>query len=288
MRAAGRGRGRREDLIAPVRAPDRLQRRDPEVLQILRDQPAVVLFRLAQDLLRDPALIKRVPAAFRDGLQRSGQIRIFQHVPGFRRPAVRQVDLPAVSVGLQLFRVQRDVRGEQGRDDKAFPGQGDGRRHHGPAVQRAVMFQRIEQAGHVAGHGCRGCGIDVAQIFIVVRSLPAFGRIPSEVSFVHIRTCRSGRLFPEIQKDVFACLCRADQEESSSADAAGVRFADAQGKSHGDGCVHRVAAGSQDLFADLGRFGSAGGDDAPFRGAGSAGMFHMAVFVERPESRDHE
>ena len=90
-----------------------------------------------------------------------------------------------------------------------------------------------------------------------------------------------------VEEDVLSGLSQMQQQKASAADPGSVRLADAERKSRCDGCVDGVSARREDLFSDRGRLRSARGDDASLCSAGPASVYHIAVPVERSETRGH-
>ena len=109
VHTAGRGRRRGNDLIPPIGGSHRGQHTDVELLQIGVGHDAAGLLYLPDDTVGNVTLVKSIPAALGDFVQRVGKIGIADLAAHGIGLAVLQIDFPAIAVLLQLLLVGVDI-----------------------------------------------------------------------------------------------------------------------------------------------------------------------------------
>ena len=240
--AAGGGRPHRVHLVAPVRGAHRLALDGPVLGQVLLvDQPPV--FReLLSDELGGFSLVEARRSVLLDPLERLGKVVLDEALPDpvlFRRIALGEVFLCCGKLGeVPVGAIQ--VRGEGVGQRKALTGEAESRGHDRFAVERAVLVEGFQEAGHGAGHA----GGEVAPPAALADGI-AVG------IEVHVLCGAAGGVLAVVDGRDRA-VGHADHHEAAPADVAGPGVHDGQGKAGGHGRVHGVAAFLEHLDARRG------------------------------------
>ena len=240
--ATGGGRRHGDDLVAAVVAAYWLAFDGAVVAQVFSGHRATCVFDGGDDFFGGFALVEAVAALFGDAAQGGGEFGLFQGFAGLQRRAVCvEEDFGgawpfAHSLGKPLQRV-----GETVADGKAFFGEFDGGRKDLFARHRAVFFEGKQQA--IDGTGdANGEAVVARALFVGV----AF--------FVEIHIAEGGfrRFFAVINGDGFVFLGVVDEHEAATADVAGARQGNGEGKADGHARINGVTALLQDVAANGG------------------------------------
>jgi hypothetical protein len=195
-----------------------------------------------EDRLGNGARIERLGAVLGDQPQRLGLLRQRDAVADLHLAAAqesfpdeREPLLPRWIVAIRLDLLGGDARVLLVHEEPLL-GQPDGRREDGLAVERAVVFQRVEEPRDAAGHadGGRPARRRLSKPAIALESLEVVGP-------VH----RSRRGLTVVQRDRARAEARVaievDHHESAAPDPAGGGPRDGKGERSGDGRIDGIA-----------------------------------------------
>ena len=242
MRAAGRGRRHRDDVIAAIGSADRLALDGAIAGEVLHRHPPARRLHRGDDLLRHRPAVEAGRAFAGDGLERRGEVVERDVIAGLLHAAVgpekdaRRRRMAGERLGGEGQRVGdvvvdgealtrerdrgRDQVGERELARAVFaPGEleaGDGPRH----ADREARIARLERIGLAVG---------VEE---------------------HVLGRRRGRGLAVVDRDRLIAIGAMDQHEAAAADIAGARQGDGERKADRDRRIDGVAAALQDVEPD--------------------------------------
>jgi len=188
----------------------------------------------------DGAVVERLGAVAADQLEATGQVGIAQDVARVRHPAVAEEDLARALPGAEVIVFCREDARERLADREALARERDGRCEQRATLHRAVVIQRIGQAGHGARDADRRR-----------REQRLVDDHPALVVEIHVARRRRRRGLAEVDRDVLAGLAVVQDHEAAAADVARVGQRHRQRETDRHGRIDRVAALAQHVHADV-------------------------------------